>query len=191
MVLVTCQKKALLCYQETADRTRDRRTHHPLRHVKSRGALITVPLLLHSAGLGKVSPEAVWKGQGYLRAQRILRPSDSEGWGLREAVISFHRSFLFKSRSGASCLANLSPANLKASWPPLKIRADAKLCPAVPAGHSSPLLCGASCSNRLAFFPEYKALVNFLPPLRHVTGSADTKINKDEVKEALPFLESC
>lgn len=69
----------------------------------------------------------VWKGQGYLRAQRILRPSDSEGWRLKEAVISFHRSFLFKSRSGASCLANLSPANLKAFCPPLKIRADAKL----------------------------------------------------------------
>lgn len=129
----------------------------------------------------------VWKGQGYLRAQRILRPSDSEGWGLKEAVISFHRSFLFKLRSGASCLANLSPANLKAFCPPLKIRADAKLCTAVPAGHSSPLLCGASCSNRLPFFPEYKALVNFLPPLRHVTGSADTKINKDEVKEATPL----
>lgn len=33
------------------------RTHHPLRHVKSRGALITVPLL-HGAGLGKICPEA-------------------------------------------------------------------------------------------------------------------------------------
>lgn len=42
------------------EKQRDQRTHHPLRHVKSWGALIAVPVL-HSAGLGNIRPEAKGK----------------------------------------------------------------------------------------------------------------------------------
>ena len=47
----------LVIIKKQREKQSDQRTHHPLRHVKSWGPLITVPIL-HSAGLGNLCPEA-------------------------------------------------------------------------------------------------------------------------------------
>ena len=66
----------------------DGRTHHPLRHVKSLGALITVPLL-HSAGLGNICPEA--KGKAGLEM-----PGLSERCHLHKTVLPVYRTKIIR-----------------------------------------------------------------------------------------------
>ena len=112
----------------------------------------------------KQNGKLVCKGQGYLKTTENTTGPVTRGSGVKRS------SYLFSQKLPVQIkILSQPPGESLTSQPQnlcllLGIRADAKLCTAVPIGHSrpSPLCRLPSATGWLS--SEYKALVNFLPP---------------------------
>lgn len=113
----------------------------------------------------------------------------------------FSCDFLCKSRSFVNCLTSPLLASFKASASDSKSELTQALYPGpeLPAGHSlfnaahstpaSPAGTFCSKSQACSLSLCIRHLLRFSRPYGHVTGGADTKINKDRGQEGTPIAQ--